>query len=121
MNIIKRFINFYQKQDAILFWSTSSSIILALLLSFIFLIYLDQLPNQIPFFYSLPWGDTQLANKGQFIILPSLIVLAAMVNLIITWHLHPSQLTMKRIILLSTTIIAILTFIAGLRIIFSIV
>jgi hypothetical protein len=61
----------------------------------------------------------QLANKNQFFILPSLIVLTSLVNLTLTWHLHASQLTMKRIIVSSTTIIAVMTLIAGLRIIFT--
>jgi hypothetical protein len=117
MNILKRFINFYQKQDSVIFWSTSFSILLALLLSFFYLLNYDQLPNQIPFFFSLPWGDTQLANKNQFFILPSLIVLTALVNLTLTWHLHSSQLTMKRIVVSSTTIVALLAVIAGIRII----
>jgi hypothetical protein len=119
MKLFKKFISFYQKQDSVVFWSTSVSILMALILSTIYLIYFDQLPNQIPFFYSLPWGDTQLADKKQFFILPALIVLTALVNLTITWHLHSSQLTMKRIIVSSTTIIALLALIAGLRIIFT--
>lgn len=119
MNILKRFINFYQRQDGIIFWSTSFSILLALFLSFFYLLNFDQLPSLIPFFFSLPWGETQLANKNQFFILPSLIVLTALVNLTLTWHLHASQLTMKRIIVSSTTIIALLAVIAGIRIIFT--
>lgn len=119
MNLLKRFINFYQHQDSTIFWSTAISILLSLILSIIYLLYYEVLPNQIPFFFSLPWGDTQLASKNQFFILPSLIVLSALVNLTITWHLHSSQLTMKRIIVSSTTVIALLTSIAGLRIIFT--
>jgi hypothetical protein len=121
MNIIKKFITFYQHQDGIIFWSTSASILLSLFLMIIFLFYLEQLPIQIPLFYSLPWGDTQLASKSQFVLLPSVILLIALVNLSITWYLHSSQLTMKRIIVFSTTMIALLATIAGMRIIFSIV
>lgn len=121
MIIIKRFIIFYQRQDSVIFWSTSASILLSLFLTIFYLFSYEQLPTQIPFFFSLPWGDTQLAHKNQFIILPSLILLTALVNLTITWHLHSSQLTMKRIIVSSTTIIALLTLIAGLKIIFSII
>lgn len=119
MDFLKRFINFYQHQDSLIFWSTSISILLSLILSLVYLFYYESLPNQIPFFYSLPWGETQLASKNQFFILPSLIVLSALINLTITWHLHSSQLTMKRIIVSSTTIIALLTTIAGVRIIFT--
>ncbi len=119
MKLLRSFISFYQKQDGVIFWATSTSILLSLILSFIYLFYYDQLPALIPFFFSLPWGETQLANKNQFFILPSLIVLTALVNLTLTWHLHSSQLTMKRIIVSSTTIIALMTVIAGLRIIFT--
>jgi hypothetical protein len=119
MNLLKKFVRFYQKQDSVIFWATSISILLALILSLIYLFYFDQLPFLIPFFFSLPWGDSQLANKNQFFILPSLIILTALVNLALTWHLHSSQLTMKRIIVSSTTVIALLTVIAGIRIIFT--
>lgn len=121
MNLIKRFITFYQKQDSIIFWATSASILLSLSLMILFLFYLDQLPNQIPLFFSLPWGETQLASKTQFIILPSIILLIALINLSLTWYLHASQLTMKRIIVFSTTMVALIATIAGMRIIFSIV
>ena len=120
MNILKRFINFYQHQDSILFWATSTSILLALFLTILFLSTLDQLPNQIPLFFSLPWGDNQLAQKNQFAILPALIILITLGNLIITWHLHTSQLTIKRIILLSTTVLSVFTFVAGMHIIYTI-
>ena len=121
MNLLQRFIKFYQIQDSILFWSTAISVLSALFLTIFYLFYFDTLPRQIPLFYSLPWGDTQFAEKSQFIILPALIMLAAMVNLIITWHLHKSQLTMKRIILFSTTVIALIAVVAGVRIILTMI
>jgi hypothetical protein len=119
MKPLKKFINFYQHQDSIIFWSTSISILLSLFLSIFYLLYYDQMPAFIPFFFSLPWGETQLAHKNQFFILPSLVILASLINLILTWHLHTSQLTMKRIIASSTTIVALLAVMAGIRIIFT--
>jgi hypothetical protein len=119
MNFIKRFVTFYQKQDSVIFWSTSISIIIALVLTLFYLFYFDNLPRQIPFFFSMPWGESQLANKNQFFILPSLIVLSALINLTVTWHLHTSQLTMKRILTSSTMFVSLLIFYAGVKIVFT--
>ena len=45
----------------------------------LFLKYTD-LPPQIPLFYSLPWGESQLANSSLIFILPSISVLILFVN-----------------------------------------
>ena len=40
-----------------------------------------QLPNQIPLFYSLPYGEPQLASREWFLLLPGLSVLLTVGNI----------------------------------------
>ncbi len=117
MKIVKNFTHFYQKQDATLFWSTSFSVLLALFSIFLWAFYYPQLPSQIPLFYSLPWGETQLTSLTQYLLLPVIIFLITLINLLLTWHLHPSQLFIKRMIALATVFISFLIALAGLKII----
>lgn len=117
MRFINKFINFYQHQDGIIFWSTAISTLMALLLLSLFLFNYLNLPTQIPLFFSLPWGDAQLSQKNQFILLPSIILLSLLVNLILSWHLHVSQIQIKRILSVSTVAISFLILISGLKII----
>jgi len=118
MNLIKNFTLFYQKQDAVLFWSTSFSILLALLSTSFWAFFYPKLPPQIPLFYSLPWGDAQITSLTQFLLLPTIILLIVLINLLVTWHLHPSQLFIKRVVALSTAFISFLITLTGIKIIF---
>jgi hypothetical protein len=121
MDIIKKFINFYQKQDFVAFWSSAISILIALFIIIHWAIFLPILPSQLPLFYSLPWGEKQLGSLIQFLIIPGLIFLVCLVNLVVSWHLHPSQIFIKRLIVSSTLIVAILLLITSLKIIYTFV
>ncbi len=47
----------------------------------------NSLPNKIPLFYSLPWGEERLAQKGWLALLPSLGLIFSGINWAIsgTW------------------------------------
>lgn len=115
---MEKLLKFYKYQDKIVLWSMFFSIMFAL---FIFIAWASNyrfLPPQLPLYYSLPWGDGQLVDKSQFIILPSIIILIMLVNLIISWHLHPSQLAIKRILMISTSVIGLVILMSVLKILF---
>ncbi len=117
MKIIKNFTHFYQKQDGILFWSTTLSIFFALFSISLWAFYYPFLPPEIPLFYSLPWGESQLTNLLQYLLLPGIILLIVLINLLLTWHLHTSQLFIKRMIALATVFISFLITLTGIKII----
>lgn len=121
MKILKNFINFYQEQDPGLFWSVSISILSVLFIITIWVINLQNLPSQLPLFYSLPWGDAQLGNLSQFIIMPSTVLLITLTNLIISWHLHPSQIVIKRTLSFSSAIVSLLFLITSIKIVYTFV
>lgn len=121
MKFIKEFVGFYQEQDSIIFWSVSVSVLSTLLIISFWVINFTNLPSDLPLFYSLSWGDAQLGSIGQFIIIPSTVLLITLTNLIISWHLHPSQIIVKRILSFSSAIISLLFFISAIKIIFTFV
>lgn len=118
---IKDITNFYQEQDSYVFWPISMSILLGLAVIFFWAFYYLRLPLEIPIFYSLPWGDPQFGHLNQFLLFPSLIALTILVNLITSWHLHFSQVLIKRILAIASFIISLLISVAAFKIIFTFV
>lgn len=116
--MLKKLLDFYSRVDKVIFYASASSVIFAILTVIFFSITFTSLPKQLPLFYSRPWGQLQLGSLSQFMIIPSLIILITLINLTISWHLHPSQLLLKRTINLSSTLVALLLFITAARIIF---
>lgn len=96
------------------FWASISPLIISLLLTLIILVFLRYLPSKLPLFYSLSWGEEQLATHQQFLIIPASLAIVTLLNLSISWQLHPSQEFFKKILLITPLIINLilgLTFI----------
>lgn len=94
-------------------WTTFFSIITAVIMALGVLFFLKILPERLPLFYSLPWGERQLASHSQFLIIPASIVLITLINLIVSHELHTSQSFLKialHLTSLVTTSILIVTF-----------
>lgn len=115
---LDKIVVFYRKQDPIIFFSVLISLICSVITALVFLINFQNLPQSLPLFYSLSWGEGQLISTPQFIILPSLILLITLLNLIISWQLHPSQQVIKRIIAFSTAGVGVLITLTALKIIY---
>lgn len=108
---------FYFKQDKIIFWLNLASIFLALFVTILFFGVLDLLPAKLPLFYSLPWGEKQLAGINQFLILPAIILLIILINLTLVWHLHASQQIIKKLVSGITFVVSLLIFLTAVQII----
>jgi hypothetical protein len=121
MKYLKDITTFYQEQDSYVFWPISLSVLLALTVISLWAFYYLSLPRELPIFYSLPWGDPQFGHINQFLIFPSLIALIILVNLITSWHLHFSQILIKRILAIASFIISLLISVAAFKIIFTFV
>lgn len=91
---------------------TSAVLILTVLLFFRFL------PDKLPLFYSLPWGERQLATPEQFLIIPSIIILVTLVNLAVAKQLHQQQIFLKKALLLSSLIVTSILTITFIKIVF---
>lgn len=93
-------------------------LLIPLALSLLILVLPKFLPTKLPLFYSLPWGETQLATPKQFLIIPAIILLLSLINISIARSLHPQQVLLKKIISLSTILISIILVITIIKIIF---
>ena len=111
------FLYFCKQQDSMIFWPTAISIFLSLLTLAFWAINLNHSPNQIPLFYSLPWGESQLGSILQFTILPALMLIIILTNLIVLSHLHHSQLRVKRLLSFCSLLTATILTITGFKII----
>lgn len=118
MKYLKNLTSFYHEQDSFVFWPITASIFLILgVLSCWGFFYL-KLPRELPIFYSLSWGDLQFGHINQFLLFPSLMGLTIFANLLISWHLHYSQVLIKRILAIATFIVCLLLTTAAFKIIF---
>ncbi len=76
------------------------------------------LPSKLPLFYSLPWGERQLATQTQLLIIPAISACITLVNLTLFWQLHSSQFLFKRILIFSSLICSLVLLISLIKMIF---
>lgn len=115
---IKTLIRNIEKKDKFLSIPLGLTIFCIFVITILFLFVLKTLPQNIPLYYSLPWGTSQLANKGELLILPGILAAISFLNLIIYSQLHSTQLILKRMLLLNLSLIDLIILFAALKIIF---
>lgn len=93
------------------------SLTISLFLIILILLLPKFLPARLPLFYSLPWGESQLAESKQFLIIPSVILILSFINLLIVRQLHPQQILFKKILEFTSIFISIVLAITVFRII----
>lgn len=98
-------------------WINLSPFVLSLVLAIAILLGMQSLPPKLPLFYSLPWGDNQLASHREFLLIPASIIVATLLNSAISWQLHPSQSFFKRILLFSPLVVSLLLTVTFIKII----
>lgn len=99
-------------------WLNLIPIFVAVSLSLFILVFFKFLPSKLPLFYSLPWGEKQLATTRQFFIIPAIITLITLVNLVISHQLHMSQSFLKKVLLASSLVASVIVTITFIKIIF---
>lgn len=93
------------------------SFILAFLMAASILFFPRFLPQRLPLFYSLPWGEEQLASNLQFQIIPATIILILLINLAVKKQLHPSQSLLKTALSLTSLAVALILTITFIKIV----
>ena len=92
---------------------------LLLAMSFIVIaVFYYRLPPEIPFFYSLPWGEEQLAKNYYILFIPGFTLTIFLINFIFVLIISKKDIFLAQIILWSTCFIAVLSLITLIRIIF---
>ncbi len=101
----------------VILWLSLLPLLLSLGLTIFILLSTKILPPKLPLFYSLPWGDKQLASQQQLLIIPSSIILIALFNLVISWQLHLNLSFFKKILLLASLLISLILTITLIKIV----
>ena len=97
------------------FWINSIPFLLSFFMVLFILIFGEFLPPKLPLFYSLPWGESQLGSKQQVLIIPAGITLIALLNLILSWQLHSSQVFFKKVLTFSSLLVSLILTLAFLK------
>lgn len=90
------------------------------LISFQFLwliLRFDHLPNFVPLFYSLPWGDTRLATASSLFLIPLGSIIITLVNNLLAAYLLRQMSLLSRLLLIFSLILSLLGFMALYQII----
>lgn len=93
------------------------SFVINLVLSLLILFLPKFLPDRLPLFYSLPWGEAQLVEKGQFLLIPAVNLSVTLINLLIIRQLHPEQILLKQILQITTILCSLILMITLIKII----
>lgn len=92
------------------------AIALTVLSCLIIALFWQKLPPQVPFFYSRPWGEEQLAKPLFLLLLPLSSTLFLFANFLIPKFLKADELFQK-ILIWSTVLFSFLAFFILVRII----
>ncbi len=114
---MEKIVRFYQSGDKLIFFSNLLAMVFIGASVVSFWLNYQQLPAQIPLFYSQPWGLPQLGSLSQFLLLPVLATLFIVLNIVLSWYLHEAQIFLKRLLGLSAAICAFLLLITSIKII----
>lgn len=93
-------------------------LILSLISTFLILLMQKFLPERLPLFYSLPWGEAQLAQSRQLFIIPATVVAVSLFNLVIARQIHTQQILLREILSFSSIFISVILTLTILKIIF---
>ena len=73
----------------------------------ILVISYSKLSPEIPLYYSLPWGEEQLAEKARLFLLPGLSILVLLINFLLITFFSEDRF-LKRIIAITGVLVAFL-------------
>jgi hypothetical protein len=92
------------------------SIILLLISAFVLALSWNKLSPQVPFYYSLPWGEDQLASPVDLWLIPGSILVVILINFL-THKLFKEEVLLKQIAETVTAIFAFLALFTLIRVI----
>lgn len=115
---MKQIVSFWRTRDKYILISIIFSLSTCLIIVALFTYYYRLLPPQIPLFYSLAWGQSELADKQQFLLLPIIAVLITLTNVFVSSQIHSSHAVIKKILTGSLFLINLIILVTAIRIIF---
>lgn len=106
---------FWQEKinNQILRWNL---VVIGLGLAYLFYRFND-LPDQVPLYYSLPWGEAQLAQASTLFLLPTFSIIIGIINNLLAAFFSNSIQLLSRLLVIFSLVFSILSFIALFQII----
>jgi hypothetical protein len=98
-------------------WVNLIPALISIPLGLFIIFFANILPPKLPLFYSLPWGESQLVNHQQLLIVPASVILITLLNYIISLQLHQSQKFFKMLLFSSSYLLTLILTITFLKII----
>ena len=89
-------------------WLNITPLIVSVIMVLFILIFGKILPPKLPLFYSLAWGENQLVTQMEILIVPAIITIVALLNMFLSWQLHPSQIFFKRALICSSLLMTLI-------------
>ncbi|MDD2225330.1 MAG: hypothetical protein PHP97_04210 [Candidatus Shapirobacteria bacterium] len=77
----------------------------------------NELPQQVPLYYSLPWGEEQLASAASLFLLPTFSIVILLINNLIATFFFKSIPLFSRLLVIFSLIFSLLSSISLTRII----
>jgi hypothetical protein len=78
----------------------------------------NSLPPQVPLYYSLPWGESQLAQASLLFILPTISLIILLINHLFAISLTKTSLLLSRILLAISLVFSFLSLVSLLHIVY---
>lgn len=95
---------------------------LLLIFQILFLIIVfKKLPDEVPIFYSLPWGDMRLGEVKFLFLLPLLSFIILVLNLLIAKKLYNQERLLSRIISTVTSVFVIFCVITLIQVVYIVI
>ena len=84
----------------------------------LFLIFkFNSLPNQVPFYYSLPWGESQLASAASLFLLPTFSIVFILTNSLLAAFFFNTIKIFSRLLILTSFIFSLFSSVTLFKII----
>jgi len=78
----------------------------------------NSLPPQVPLFYSLPWGESQLTQASLLFILPTISLILLLINHLFAISLTKTSFLLSRILLAISLVFSFLSLTALIHIVY---
>lgn len=93
--------------------------VLAIIFQLVFIfIKFDNLPKQVPLYYSLPWGSQRLASAASLFLLPSFSIIFSLINNIIAAITLQSIQVISRLLVVFSLVYSVLSLITLIHIVY---
>jgi hypothetical protein len=90
---------------------------IVLQISFLFWKF-SSLPPEVPLYYSLPWGQSQLSSASSLFILPTISLVLLLINHLFAISLAKTSILLSRLLVVVSLIFSLLSLITILQIVY---